>query len=624
MGRMGALCNSFVSSFQTPIFTRIKTRHKQPLVPRRNLNLKAMAMDPSDSETYHQNVLVMRHGDRLDNFDPTWEKTADRPWDPPLIQTGLSRAFQTGRAFRTLLPFPIHRVFVSPFLRCVQTASEVVAALCAVDDDPNAKSSRDVVSIDPSKVKASIEYGLCEMLNTLAISLDVAPKDGIFRFDIPKLEALLPNGTLDRTVEPVYKEMPQWGETMMDTQSRHEQMIKALADKYPSENLLLVTHWEGVAVSVSSFKEDTGVSKVAYCGYSELRRPVSWENQTFTAGNFEHSSAPVLLDCIVACVFVLKNLMLHEISGNNLRVQWIYKYENVLLSQPHLQENISPSKPFRFHKEKHRKAKATAMDSSETKTCQQNVLVMRHGDRLDNFDPTWEKTADRPWDPPLIQAGLSRAFKTGRAFQTLLPFPIHRVFVSPFLRCVQTASEVVAALCAVDDHPDAKSSSDVVSIDPSKLKVSIEYGLCEMLNTLAIRRDVAPKDGIFHFDVPKLEALLPSGTLDPTVEPVYKEVPQWGETDPTSRYEQTIKALADTYPTENLLLVTHGEGVSVSVSSFLEDITVIEVDYCAYSELRRPVSWRNASVTAGNFELDRDSETDRKENNLGFFLISAH
>ncbi|KAL4361671.1 hypothetical protein GQ457_04G039470 [Hibiscus cannabinus] len=66
-------------------------------------------------------------------------------------------------------------------------------------------------------------------------------------------------------------------------------MIKALADKYPLENLLLVTHWEGVAVSVSSFKEDTGVSKVTYCGYSELRRPVSWENQTFSAGNFEEN-----------------------------------------------------------------------------------------------------------------------------------------------------------------------------------------------------------------------------------------------------------------------------------------------------------------------------------------------
>ncbi|GMI66951.1 hypothetical protein like AT3G60440 [Hibiscus trionum] len=287
MGRMGTLCNSFVGSFQTPIFTRVKTRHKQPLLPRRNLNLKAMSMDPTDSKTYQQNLLVMRHGDRLDNFDPTWEKTAARPWDPPLIQTGLSRAFQTGRAFRTLLPFPIHRVFVSPFLRCVQTASEVVAALCADDDVPKAKSSRDVVSIDPSKVKVSIEYGLCEMLNTLAIRPDVAPKDGIFRFDIPKLEALLPSGTLDRAVEPVYKEMPQWEETVMDTQSRHEKMIKALADKYPSENLLLVTHWEGVAVSVSAFKEDTSVAKVDYCGYSELRRSVSWKNQTFSAGNFE-------------------------------------------------------------------------------------------------------------------------------------------------------------------------------------------------------------------------------------------------------------------------------------------------------------------------------------------------
>lgn len=46
-----------------------------------------------------------------------------------------------------------------------------------------------------------------------------------------------------------------------------------------------------------------------------------------------------------------------------------------------------------------------------------------------------------------------------------------------------------------------------------------------------------------------------------------------------------------------------GEGVGVSVSAFLEDTTVIEVDYCAYSELRRPVSWKNESFSAGNFEV---------------------
>ncbi|XP_039068511.1 uncharacterized protein LOC120214762 [Hibiscus syriacus] len=148
----------------------------------------------------------MRHGDRMDHFDPTWAKTADRPWDSPLVESGFARAFRTGRAFPTL-PFPIHRVLVSPLLRCVQTASEVLTSLCAVDDDPNARSSRDVVSLDPSKVKVSIEYGLCSTLNTPATRLDVVPKNGIFPFDVSKLEALFPSGTLDRTVEPVYNEV---------------------------------------------------------------------------------------------------------------------------------------------------------------------------------------------------------------------------------------------------------------------------------------------------------------------------------------------------------------------------------------------------------------------------------
>ena len=46
-----------------------------------------------------------------------------------------------------------------------------------------------------------------------------------------------------------------------------------------------------------------------------------------------------------------------------------------------------------------------------------------------------------------------------------------------------------------------------------------------------------------------------------------------------------------------------GEGVGVSVSGFLEDTTVIEVDYCAYSELRRPISCKNESFTSGDFEV---------------------
>lgn len=100
----------------------------------------------------------------------------------------------------------------------------------------------------------------------------------------------------------------------------------------------------------------------------------------------------------------------------------------------------------------------------------QNVVVMRHGDRIDNFEPLWVSTATRPWDPPLFQAGRVRAIRTGRWFRKSLGFPIHRVFVSPFLRCVQTASEVVTALCAIHDDLDA-FVGDAIPIDPSKVKV---------------------------------------------------------------------------------------------------------------------------------------------------------
>lgn len=52
-----------------------------------------------------------------------------------------------------------------------------------------------------------------------------------------------------------------------------------------------------------------------------------------------------------------------------------------------------------------------------------------------------------------------------------------------------------------------------------------------------------------------------------------------------------------------LFLVNSGEGVGVSVSAFLKDISVYEVDYCAYSQLRRSVVHEKKSFTAGEFEV---------------------
>ncbi|URD89221.1 hypothetical protein MUK42_26317 [Musa troglodytarum] len=242
-----------------------------------------------EGEARVQNVLVMRHGDRIDHLEPLWVEHASRPWDPPLAQGGLIRAWTTGKRLRGV-GFPIHRVLVSPFLRCLETAAEVMRALCCVvDDDTRLRAmgtSQDAV-LDPSRVKVSIEFGLCEMLNSRAICRSVAPKDNKWFPHMSELEALLPAGTLDHSAESIYKELPQWEESLLEARKRYISVIQALSDKYPSENLLLVSHGEAIGASVASFLEDATVFEVEYCACCQLQRNIlSNSSQAFSTENF--------------------------------------------------------------------------------------------------------------------------------------------------------------------------------------------------------------------------------------------------------------------------------------------------------------------------------------------------
>ncbi|CAN8280219.1 unnamed protein product [Cochlearia groenlandica] len=237
----------------------------------------------------HQNIIVMRHGDRLDHVEPQWVTTAERPWDPPLVQDGKARAFKTGQRINYQNRSKIHRVFVSPFLRCIQTAAEVVAALS------------DISSVDNSKLKVAIEYGLCETMNTCAIKNEVVPKDCIFDFTKSDLEAMFPNAIIDHNVDMVYKELPQWGESWESAKCRYVNTLKVLADKYPSENLLLVTHWGGVSAILCKYFKDETKYLVDYCGYVDLRRQSSNDNEeaveievvTSHGVSFKHHNVPI-------------------------------------------------------------------------------------------------------------------------------------------------------------------------------------------------------------------------------------------------------------------------------------------------------------------------------------------
>lgn len=53
----------------------------------------------------------------------------------------------------------------------------------------------------------SIEYGLCEKLNHKAIPAEVAPMDWNSGFNITDLESILPTGSTDHSVKPIYEEV---------------------------------------------------------------------------------------------------------------------------------------------------------------------------------------------------------------------------------------------------------------------------------------------------------------------------------------------------------------------------------------------------------------------------------
>ncbi|XP_028796031.1 uncharacterized protein LOC114751543 [Neltuma alba] len=125
------------------------------------------------------------------------------------------------------------------------------------------------------------------MMSREAISPALAPKDGNWGFDIAEREAILPAGTVDKNAKRMYKELPKWEEPVLGTRARYEQVIKELADNYHTENLLLVTHGEGVGVALAAFLKNTTVYEVDYCAYVELKRPIFKEDQSFTAGEFE-------------------------------------------------------------------------------------------------------------------------------------------------------------------------------------------------------------------------------------------------------------------------------------------------------------------------------------------------
>ena len=218
------------------------------------------------------------------------------------------------------------------------------------------------------------------------------------------------------------------------------------------------------------------------------------------------------------------------------------------------------------------------------------LFLSRHGERHDyeqkKQGTNWTATAERPWDPPLTphgeqQGALLGAGAAAHAKRLGLP-PITRVISSPFLRCMQTMSSAAEALGVA--------------------KVAVEPGLAEGLgedwycswavlgadstwggpsaSPASAGGAPAQPDGP-PASAPSAErhdqAMRPSGSLllDGTaylgqrfdaahapVWPVAKLDGHWGafETEEAlaARLTAVLEALHARYPTESILLCSHG------------------------------------------------------------------
>eukprot|EP01065_Artemidia_motanka_P044840 TRINITY_DN6443_c0_g1_i3.p1 TRINITY_DN6443_c0_g1~~TRINITY_DN6443_c0_g1_i3.p1 ORF type:complete len:199 (+),score=21.68 TRINITY_DN6443_c0_g1_i3:63-659(+) len=65
-----------------------------PMVEPASTSLQSPVLRPPGGSDQH--LFIMRHGERQDDVDPSWIKSAGRPYDPPLTEPGIAAARKVG------------------------------------------------------------------------------------------------------------------------------------------------------------------------------------------------------------------------------------------------------------------------------------------------------------------------------------------------------------------------------------------------------------------------------------------------------------------------------------------------------------------------------------------------
>lgn len=194
------------------------------------------------------------------------------------------------------------------------------------------------------------------------------------------------------------------------------------------------------------------------------------------------------------------------------------------------------------------------------------VLVMRHGERIDNSLTESKHQQLKEYDPELTNKGLEQAKNIGEQLQCIITCALKsiKVYSSPFTRTLQTG------------HKVAKAFKD------SEVVFHIHEGLSELLGQNNFKYN--PLSTLLYYNINNnqyknfLSFLNPNQCNYSKYNLVYPETFEKG----IERYRNTAKEIASLIEKGNedlSIIVTHGYGVS-SISTCLFNLDETFIDYC--------------------------------------------
>ncbi|KAK9816577.1 hypothetical protein WJX72_002145 [[Myrmecia] bisecta] len=206
-----------------------------------------------------QLLVVMRHGQRIDEITPGWSAEAKRPYDPYLSPKGEQQARDVAAKLKQ---FDIKRVYISPFYRCLQTAMFAMEGVKVPAKDWTVTTSVGefmnpgiMVKKGGSVPPGHINNWFWEKGNTLKEHLSLKlPKEIFSQINIGQ----------DR--------FGRFPENLANSRKRYIRAFQAIADEADGENVLVVTHGDAVNASVSRLMPWAIVHPVLHTGFTVASR----------------------------------------------------------------------------------------------------------------------------------------------------------------------------------------------------------------------------------------------------------------------------------------------------------------------------------------------------------------